>query len=187
MKCWRHRSTRYSPRFTPKKRKLFPLRSKGNEGRIECLENYHRSSNQSTSMLAKPPQSFSIRSVTTRIHLFANRSLSLSLPPKLSKFEFPRPWKFHVSQRFEVTSNGSEDERWNFFRVILSRATLTPPFKTLWEFRSKSTGNIVVSSYSRQTDCLHFWELENKHRSDVSRGGEHRFFFNPLGALIYRR
>lgn len=30
-------------------------------------------------------------------------ALSLSLFSKLSKFEFPRPWKFHVS--FEATSN----------------------------------------------------------------------------------
>ena len=41
MKSWRYHSSLYSPRFTPKKRKLFPL-SKGNG--IECLENYHRSS-----------------------------------------------------------------------------------------------------------------------------------------------
>lgn len=152
MKSWRYHSSRYSPRFTPKKRKLFPL-SKGNG--IECLENYHRSSKQPTSVLANPlpAQSFSIQSAITRIHLFISLSLSLILSSKFSKF--PRPWKFECFAAFEVTSNGSEDERArsrNFFaccamvevvfREILSRVSSIPLWFEirLWKFRSKSMG-----------------------------------------------
>ena len=101
MKSWRYHSSLYSPRFTPKKRKLFPL-SKGNG--IECLENYHRSSvsnfdaGQPPSFL--PPKLFHSIGENSFI---CRLSLSLSLFSKLSKFKFPRPWKFHVS--FEATSN----------------------------------------------------------------------------------
>lgn len=99
MKSWRYHSSLYSPRFTPKKRKLFPL-SKGNG--IECLENYHRSS-VSNFDAGQPPRFLPPK----LFHSIGENSficrLSLSLFSKLSKFEFPRPWKFHVS--FEATSN----------------------------------------------------------------------------------
>lgn len=87
------------PVSPPRRENCFPY-PKGN--RIECLENYHRSSvsnfdaGQPPSFL--PPKLF---------HSIGENSficrLSLSLFSKLSKFEFPRPWKFHVS--FEATSN----------------------------------------------------------------------------------
>lgn len=87
------------PVSPPRRENCFPY-PKGNG--IECLENYHRSSvsnfdaGQPPSFL--PPKLF---------HSIGENSficrLSLSLFSKLSKFEFPRPWKFHVS--FEATSN----------------------------------------------------------------------------------
>lgn len=141
MKSWRYRSSRYSPRFTPKKRKLFPL-SKGNG--IECLENYHRSSKQPTSMLAK---AFPFNRRPREFIYSPTLSLSLFLFPKLSKFEFPRPWKFHAA--FEVTSNGSEDERArsrNFFAccVVVEVVEFLGWFSREWlwyRYDSKRYGN----------------------------------------------
>lgn len=74
-------------------------------------------------------------------------SLSLFLFPKLSKFEFPRSWKFHAA--FEVTSNGSEDERArsrNFFAccVVVEVVEFLGWFSREWlwyRYGSKRYGN----------------------------------------------
>lgn len=64
-KSWRYHSNRYSTRYTAKKRKLFLHQRE----QIECLENYHRSNKQPTSMLASPK--LPTQTTNTRIHLFA--------------------------------------------------------------------------------------------------------------------
>lgn len=87
------------PVSPPRRENCFPY-PKGN--RIECLENYHRSS-VSNFDAGQPPRFLPPK----LFHSIGENSficrLSLSLFSKLSKFEFPRPWKFHVS--FEATSN----------------------------------------------------------------------------------
>lgn len=100
MKSWRYHSSLYSPRFTPKKRKLFPL-SKGKRDRMP---------RKLSSILGKQLRCWPTPKLPPSEAFPFNRrefiylpALSLSLFSKLSKFEFPRPWKFHVS--FEATSN----------------------------------------------------------------------------------
>lgn len=171
MKSWRYRSSRYSPRFTPKKRKLFPL-SKGNG--IECLENYHRSSKQPTSILDAKAFPFNRR---PREFIYSPAlSLSLFLFPKLSKFEFPRSWKFHAA--FEVTSNGSEDERArsrNFFAccVVVEVVEFLGWFSREWlwyRYGSKRYGNFDQNRWG--------------HRCFIIRDGLLAFLQNCINMII---
>lgn len=153
------------PVSPPRRENCFPY-PKGN--RIECLENYHRSS-VSNFDAGQPPRFLPPK----LFHSIGENSficrLSLSLFSKLSKFEFPRPWKFHVS--FEATSNW--EVRMNGL-VLETFSHVAWWFETLWEFRSKSMG-ISLFYYSKQ-NCLHFWGLHKyDYWNDVFRGCFYRF------------
>ena len=166
MKSWRYHSSLYSPRFTPKKRKLFPL-SKGNG--IECLENYHRSSvsnfdaGQPPSFL--PPKLFHSIGENSFI---CRLSLSLSsLNSRSSRVSSSVEIPCFVWSNVELRSEDERAHSRNFFACCVM-------VETLWEFRSKLMR--ISFFYHSKQNCLHFWGLHKyDYWNDVFRGCFYRF------------